>query len=170
MKSLMNMIETFNLSITTLNKSFLEEQSLYLLFTYLDQLGWLIASGEYSDGKDFKRWVDTYCDLSNMRFTSVDLWNTRCSFLHMGTAEHKHFDNSKHFRLAFYQNTDLTENEIIAQEVKYPRPTKIVDVASFYNCINNGINKFLDALEQDPELRLKVLEKSNKRNVLERPV
>lgn len=170
MKNLINMINTFSNSITILNKSYLEEQSLYLLFTYMDQLGWLIAHGEYSDGNDFKRWIDTYCDLSNMRCTSVDLWNTRCSFLHMGTSEHKHFDDSKHFRLAFYQNKHLTEEEVIAEEAKYPKPTKMVDVTSLYDCIQNGVDKFLDALEIDLHLKYKVLEKINKRIILVRPL
>lgn len=62
MNELIRMVESFNLSITILNKSYLEEQSLYLFFTYLDQLGWLTSPNEHSTGADFKNWVDEYCD------------------------------------------------------------------------------------------------------------
>lgn len=170
MDKLLNVIDTFNRSITLLNKQYCEEQSLYLFLTYLDQLGWLASPNEHSTGADFKNWLDTYCDLTQTRCTSVDLWNTRCSLLHMGTAENRGFDNLINFRLAFHQNTNLTEQEISIEEANYPKPTKLVDVNILYNCLNDGIENFLKALDIDPILKKSVLDKCDKRNDLLRPL
>ncbi|WP_198332248.1 hypothetical protein [Psychrobacter aquimaris] len=46
--------------MTILNQRGYEKQSLTLFFTYLDQLGWLTSSTEFSDGSDFRNWIDTY--------------------------------------------------------------------------------------------------------------
>lgn len=169
MKELIRMIESFNQSITILNKSCLEEQSLYLFFTYLDQLGWLTSPNEHSTGADFKRWVDEYCDLTNVNCDSTDLWNTRCSLLHMGTAENKGFNSAIHHRLAFYQNVHLTDEDILREQAQYPSPTKMVDVKALNECLNQGISKFLDALDNNEVLKREVLIKAEKRNNLLRP-
>lgn len=169
MNELIRMVESFNRSITILNKSHLEEQSLYLFFTYLDQLGWLTSPNEHSTGADFKNWVHEYCDLSNVGCTAVDLWNTRCSLLHMGTAENRGFNSAIHCRLAFYQNLNLTEQDILREEAQYPSPTKMIDVNALYECLNQGISKFLDALDNNEVLKREVLIKADKRNNLLRP-
>ena len=164
MDKLRDTINSFNNSITILNKACYDKQSLFLFFTFIDQLGWLSSSTEFSDGSDFRNWLETYCDLTKLRCTSVDLWNTRCSFLHMGTAEHKHFNSEKHFRLAFYQNIDFSDQELVIEERKYQNPTKLVDVFDLYNCINDGIEKFIQNVESDPYLKSSVLGKCEKMN------
>ena len=165
MDKLREMIDSFNKSITVLNQSGYDKQSLLLFLTYLDQLGWLISpKNEFSGGSDFKKWIDTYCDLTKVGCTSTDLWNTRCSFLHMGTAEHKNFNSEKHFRLAFYQNISLSDQEISSEEKKYPRPTKLINTFALYNCVNNGINSFLQAIELNATLKSSVLDKCEKMN------
>lgn len=166
LKKLIEMIDSFNQSITILNQHCFEQQSLYLYFIYLDQLGWLISPNEFSTGSDFQNWIDTYCDLTDLECTSSDLWNTRCSLVHMGTPEHKHFNESKHVRLAFYQNVNLTKEQCRIEEQNYPKPTKLVDTFHLYQCINNGINKFVLALDADENLRSTVFEKVKRRNDL----
>lgn len=163
MNELMRMVNSFNGSISLLNKSFFEEQSLYLLLAYLDQLGWLISPNSFSNGLDFQNWLDRFCNLSKVGCTSADLWNTRCSLLHMGTAESKHFKTNKHVRLAFYQNIALSDQEIMIKEQNYPNPTKWIDIKSLYECINEGIEVFLDELEVNVDLRKSVLAKCEKR-------
>lgn len=170
MQELLRMIETFNRSITILNESYLEEQSLYLFLTYLDQLGWLTSPNEHSTGADFKNWINEYCDLTKVRCDAVDLWNTRCSLLHMGTAENRGFNSAVHYRLAFYQNVNLTEQCILHEEARYSSPTKMVDVKALYDCLNDGITKFLETLESDETLRSLVLTKVEKRNNILRPL
>lgn len=166
MDKLKEIINLFNDSITILNEHRYEKQSLMMFFTYLDQLGWLISLSEFSDGSDFRKWVDTYCDLTKLGCTATDLWNTRCSLLHMGTAEHKHFNSEKHFRLAFYQNIELSDQDILSEEKKYPKPTKLVDISILYECVNYGIDNFLRAIELDSTLKSSVLSKCEKMNDL----
>lgn len=167
MEKLREMFDSFNKSITVLNQCGYDKQSLILFLTYLDQLGWLISpKNEFSDGSDFRKWVDTYCDLTKVGCTSTDLWNTRCSFLHMGTAEHKNFNSEKHFRLAFYQNINLSDQEISTEEKKYPKPTKLIDISVLYSCLNDGIEEFLQDIERDPILKSSVLSKCEKMNNL----
>ena len=166
MDKLREVINSFNNSITILNKSCYDKQGLLLFFTFIDQLGWLISSTEYSDGSDFRNWLETYCDLTQLRCTSTDIWNTRCSFLHMGTAEHKHFNSEKHFRLAFYQNIEFSEKELISEEKNYPNPTKLIDISVLYSCLNDGIEEFLQDIERDPILKSSVLSKCEKMNNL----
>ncbi len=60
MEKLKEMINSFSESMTILNQRGYEKQSLTLFFTYLDQLGWLTSSTEFSDGSDFRNWIDTY--------------------------------------------------------------------------------------------------------------
>lgn len=166
MEKLKEMINSFSESMTILNQRGYEKQSLTLFFTYLDQLGWLTSSTEFSDGSDFCNWIDTYCDLTAVSFTSIDLWNARCAHLHMGAAEHKYFNSNKHFRLAFYQNISLSDKEISIEEKNYPKPTKLVDTFALYNCVNNGIDNFLQAIELDATLKSSVLGKCEKMNNL----
>jgi len=166
MDKLRGMIDSFNRSITLLNESSYDKQSLFLFFTYLDQLGWLISPNQYSNGSDFRNWINTYCDLTKVRCTSIDLWNTRCSLLHMGTAEHKNFNSEKHFRLAFYQNLELSDQELIIEERNYPQPTKLIDTSVLYNCLNDGIDNFFQALDLDAVLKSSVLDKCEKMNNL----
>lgn len=166
MDKLREMIESFHSSITLLSKSGYDKQSLYLFFTYLDQLGWLISPNKFSNGSDFRNWIDTYCDLAELRCTSTDLWNTRCSLLHMGTAEHKHFDSEKHFRLSFYKNVKYSDQELVFEERNYPKPTKLVDIFVLYDCVNDGINNFLQALVLDATIKSSVLDKCEEMNNL----
>ena len=168
MEKLKEIISAFSESITILNTAGYEKQCLFLLLTFIDHLGYLTSPTEYSDGNDFKNWLKNYCNFDELRCTSEELWNTRCSLLHMGTAEHKHFNSEKHFRLGFYQNKYFSEKELIAEENKHSKPTKYVDLSKLFCSINSGIEKFLYDIESNPDLKLSVLRKSNSMNDLYR--
>lgn len=165
MDKLIRMVESFHQAVKILHNERLEQQSIYMILVYLDQLGWLISSSDFSNGEDFRRWLDTYCDLTEAKCTSKELWNARCSHLHMGTSEGQRFKDGD-FRLAFYRNVKLSDEQIAAEEKNYPKPTKMVDTSILLKCIDEGVANFSDALESNPELKESVLDKCAKMNNL----
>lgn len=166
MDKLIKMVESFHQAVKILHKARLEQQSIYMILVYLDQLGWLIAPGDFSNWQDFQRWLDTYCDLTKAKCTSKELWNARCSQLHMGTSESKHHEDGD-FRLGFYrQNIEISDEEIAAEEASYPKHTKVINTTILLQCIDEGIANFSVALESDPALKEAVLYKCSKMNNL----
>lgn len=165
MNLLEDMINSFHSSARILHDAGLEKQVMYIVFIYLDQLGWLISPGDFSNGKHFREWLDTYCDLTKAKCTSKELWNARCSHLHMGTSESQQYKNGD-FRLGFYRNQDYSDEQITAEEANYPKPTKLIDTTILLQCIDKGIDNFLEALESNPDLKESVLDKCAKMNNL----
>ena len=58
--------------------------ALKLLLSMIDTLGF-IEFGD--DGNCFTRWVDSYCNLTQMKVTSEELWELRNSLLHMSNLD-----------------------------------------------------------------------------------
>lgn len=165
MDKLIKMIESFHQAVKILHNERLEQQSIYMTLVYLDQLGWLIAPGDFSNWEHFQGWLDTHCDLTKAKCTSKELWNARCSHLHMGTSESKQYKDGD-FRLAFYRNIKISDEQIATEEANYPKPTKLINTTILLQCIDEGIANFLEALESNPNLKQSVLDKCSKMNNL----
>jgi hypothetical protein len=65
------------------------ESALTLIYSWVDRLAWLSVESEYSSGADFKKWLNKYLftETSTLPCNANDLWASRCSLLHTGTAE-----------------------------------------------------------------------------------
>ncbi len=159
LNKLKDKFNSFSKSITLLNQNNCDQQAFILLFTYLDQLGWLTSDGDFSNGADFKRWVDTYLDVSKLNCNSQDLWNARCSLVHMDTAQSQRFNPKIHSQLAFYKNVELSEENRKIQESRHASPTKYVDVGILFDEFDIGLRKFVLDIFIKKELRDKVLNK-----------
>jgi hypothetical protein len=141
-------------------------QALILLYSMLDQLGWVYCETEFSEGKDFKKWIIDFCHLSNVGCNEDDLWIARCGSIHMGITYNKHFQNKKDSQLAFYLNKKFSEQEIRDEESRYLKPTKFIDMGLLLEAVNNGVGQFFDALLEDEVLAARVIRKIDKRQKL----
>lgn len=92
-----------NEAMAILFKNQHHESALTLIFSWVDRLAWLSVEGEYSSGADFKAWLNKYLftEASTLPCNANDLWASRCSLLHTGTAEARDVKNGK-ARSVFY--------------------------------------------------------------------
>lgn len=151
-------IENFHQSIILLDSKNYQIQSLILFFSLIDQLSWLSTNNDFSTGSDFKNWINTYLNLSKINCSANDLWNTRCSLIHMDTSQHKNFNPKKDVQLAFYKNLDLAEN---LKTNDKNISTKFVDIGFLFEEYNISISNFIDDIFSNKELRKTVLNKVN---------
>ena len=141
-------------------------QALILLYAMLDQLGWVYCETEFSDSKDFKKWISDFCNLTDTGCTEDDLWIARCGSIHMGVTYNKNFKIEKNSQLSFYLNTKFTEKEIEEEESRYSKPTKFIDMGLLIEAVNNGVEKFSNILDADEILAVRVISKIDKRQKL----
>lgn len=152
-------LDNFNKSISLLYENNFDQQGLILFLTLLDQLGWLSSDNDFSTGKDFKNWIDTYLDTSKLNCNSEDLWNLRCSLIHMDTSQSQRFNPEKQSQLAFYRNMKLSEKQRKLAENEHRSTTKYVDFESFVQEFHIGLDRFTLDLCHKKNLRDQVLKK-----------
>lgn len=140
-------------------------QSIMLLLIFFDQLGWLSSPKDFSDGGDFKNWLNTYMDFRGLNCSAEDLWVARCGLLHMGLPYNRQFNNEKNYQIAWYSNLLFTEQERKLEESKYARPTKLVDTNTLIIAFQQALFKFCEDVLKNGDLNKSVMSKLKKRPI-----
>jgi len=157
-------ISLLNLGVSN-GKSY-PNQAIYLLLICIDQLGWLSSPEKFSEGEDFKNWLNTYLDFRDLNCSADDLWVARCGLLHMGLPYSKYFNENKHFQIAWYSNSQFTVEEIKLEESMYNRPTKMVNVNTLFANFEKALDRFFYKYGTDENLRAMVEAKLKERPIL----
>lgn len=169
-KLLLDFVNPLSESISRLNdtgsdgKSY-PQQSLLLLLIFMDQLGWLTSSTEFSDGNDFKNWLNRYMDFTDLNCDANSLWIARCGLLHMGLPYNKGFKKEQDYQIAWYSNIKFTSQEIKNEESKYQRPTRLVNTNLLITRFQEAIFEFAKEVFENKELHKIVMEKLDKRPI-----
>ncbi|NNP75519.1 hypothetical protein A7P54_03680 [Acinetobacter sp. Ac_3412] len=140
-------------------------QAIMLLLIFFDQLGWLSSPKDFSDGGDFKKWLNTYMEFSGLNCSAEDLWVARCGLLHMGLPYNKQFNDNKNYQIAWYSDLFFTEDQRKLEESKYAKPTKLVNTNSLIINFQKALFKFFKDVLNNKELNAVVMSKLKKRPI-----
>jgi len=138
------------------------EAGVILLYSLIDAMAWLWRDPSHDDvtGSDFKEWVDRYMlPAPGIYVSAEDLYGARCGLLHSLTGESKKHRELK-ARKVSYRRT-LAEGERWIVQIHMPETLESfsVNVDVLAATITNGIQKFWDDMEANPELNERVLER-----------
>lgn len=104
-----------------------------LLMITIDTISYL----EFGDiSGNFKKWIDLYTNLSDLKITPNELWEFRNSILHMTNLDSRKVKQNKEKRLLFYVSHPETKYQEENDEGKF---FKFMDLL---NCIALGISKW----------------------------
>jgi len=107
--------------------------SMKLLMITIDTISYL----EFGDiSGNFKKWIDLYTNLSDLKITPNELWEFRNSILHMTNLDSRKVKQNKEKRLLFYVSHPETKYQEENDEGKF---FKFMDLL---NCIALGISKW----------------------------
>jgi hypothetical protein len=117
-----------------------------LLLCFIDT----IAYATYGDstGGNFKAWLDKYCDLKSLGITSDELWEHRCSILHMTSLESRRVKAGMVASLIPYLGPAnlLHRLEPLASNEKY------YSLSDLVKSVMHGANTFIEAVRSDSAL------------------
>lgn len=123
-------------AIRLLYKSKHYVSAMKLLMICIDSISYL----EYGDcNSSFKKWLDSYAELSTIHITSNELWEFRNSILHMTNLDSRKIMSNKEKRLFFYVAHRDTPHFDESDEGKYFNFLDLLD------CVMNGIKKWGDS-------------------------
>ena len=139
--------DDFIIAIKTAYNSKHYVSALKLLLCFIDT----IAYATYGDSTcaNFRAWLDKYCDLQSVSITSKELWEHRCSMLHMTSLESRRVRKGAVASLIPYVGPqDLLR---LLQPAKGNE--KYYSISDLLQCVMRGTNAFIDALRRDVALQ-----------------
>jgi hypothetical protein len=120
------------------------ESALILIYSWVDRLAWLSVESEDSSGPNFKAWLNKYLltETSTLPCNANDLWASRCSILHTGTAEARDVKKGK-ARSVYYYGGPI---EVTAKN----NDTEVfVNIGHLHVGLIEASNRFLQYLEKN---------------------
>ena len=120
------------------------ESALILIYSWVDRLAWLSVESEDSSGADFKAWLNKYLftDTSKLTCNANDLWASRCSLLHTGTAEARDVKRGKARSVYYYGGP-------ISVTAKNNDAEVFVNIGDLHVGLIEASNRFLQYLEKN---------------------
>lgn len=133
--------DDFFKAIRLLFKSKYYTSSLKLLMSAIDTVAFL----EYGDiPGNFKKWVNTYCDLKKIDLTSDEIWELRNSLLHMTNTRSRKVEQNIISQLAFYVSSEDIK-ELISDGYK-----KYFNLKTLVFVVADGFEKWGKSLNKEP--------------------
>lgn len=121
-----------------------------LLLSMIDSIAFI----EFGDGRDiFKKWLNTYVELSNVKISDDELWEFRNSLLHMSNLHSRAVIAKKVASLIMYVGSAEK------YEPKNTERTKHFDLWAFIQEVNEGLGHWLKTYSLEPAKMEKFVER-----------
>ena len=114
-----------------------------LLFSSIDTFAFLC----FGDQKDiFKKWLDKYTTIEDLKVSSDELWELRNSLIHMTNYDSRKNINGDVARLMIYAGIDTSEYS------NCNNSQKMIHYPSLYDTIHSGVKNWLkDTMKNENE-------------------
>lgn len=147
-------------------KEKLQLPALVLMYSTMDTMGWLYSDDPKAKiNENFKRWVSEYVtDGSQLRCTPDDLWGARCALLHTFTPDSDLSDRGKVRKICYgWGNASISQLHALIDGMPGAAEKYVgVHVDELFGRLCDGMTRFLDDLDANPELAGRVYEKSDR--------
>ena len=158
-------VNEFTIAIKLLLEAAHTLPALVMLYTAVDILGSLLRPESEPDtnGEYFKKWVEDYMiALSQVAFTSEELWAARCGLLHTHTASSRLSRQRKVRQLHYFRakGASLPPAMQHAMSEASAHGKQFVDVDALCALFANAAQRFLVAFQSDAALEKRVLHHS----------
>jgi hypothetical protein len=134
-------------------------ESLLLLYAGIDALAWLTLPSGDSNGRDFKKWVNTYLlPDSGLQCSAEDIWSARCGLLHSSVAESRKSREGAAREIWYLLNGD--GQALVHVMANTPLPALTIRIDDMIAAFRKAIGSFESAMQQQPELSKQVYERA----------
>lgn len=138
------------------------EAGVILLYSLIDAMAWLWRDPSHADvtGPDFREWVGRYMlPAADIHVSTEDLYGARCGLLHSLTGESKKHRELKARKVSYRRTVPHGERWIVQLHTAETLEPFSVNVDVLGAAITNGIQKFWNEMETNPDLNERVLER-----------
>jgi hypothetical protein len=135
------------------------EAGVILLYSLIDAMAWLRRDPSHPDvtGPDFREWVERYMlPAPGIHVSAEDLYGARCGMLHSLTGESKKHRNLEARKVGYLRTVPEGVRWLVQIHMAETLEPYSVDVDVLGEAILQGINKFCDEINGNPELNERV--------------
>lgn len=144
----------------------LQLPALVLVYSTMDMMGWLYSDDPKAKIRtNFERWVSAYViDGSQLTCTPGDLWGARCALLHTFTPDSDLCDKGKVRKICYaWGNACIAHLQGVIESTPGAAEDNVgVHVNDLFNRLRDGVARFLEDLDADPQLAARVYDKSHR--------
>ena len=143
----------------------LQIPSLILLYSGIDIIAWLNRpiSKEYSSGKNFIRWVDSYLlPYPNIKCRAIDLYAARCAIIHSYSFSSRLSEEGKAKEIYYAwgkANVNSLQNDI---DNRSNKSAIAIHINDFLEAFKEGIEKFKLSIKSDKEKEKIICDRAGK--------
>lgn len=137
-----------------------------LVYSAIDQMAFLSMPEDREDvnGPEFKRWCDTYLlPNSGLNCNSEDLWGARCGILHSHSPESRLSREGRAKRIHMgWGNASAADANARLRSKGHDNSNVFIHVDQLFEAIINGMARFFDGLQDDPQMEERVVRRGGK--------
>ena len=144
-------------SVNLLHRNGLHIPSVMMTYAAIDILAALArpANAQETSGANFRAWVDQYLlPGSRLKCNADDIWGARCGLLHTYAPESRHSRDGRARKLVYAIGVLDESARGTTQFVSGEYVTVVSQ--DLFDALSEGLKRFMDAFEADPELRERV--------------